>query len=162
MDKAKIKNYPPIVIREKNDGVEYFRATFKEFPKMIGGIGNTVEKAIQEAYEMLETEIGFLEEMGGNVPEPFVSDLADAPSGRVTLRMGVALHEKLIEAAEKDGVSINSEITTALAYWLGERSGKKSSANNASAYITAYRPTESAPQRTDMASGSLMPSPAKA
>ena len=70
-----IRKYPPTVTLERNDGKTYYRATFKDFPDMIGGIGDSVEKAIEAGYEMLDAEIVFRKEMGMDVPEPAIVDL---------------------------------------------------------------------------------------
>lgn len=114
MEQNQIKRYPPVVTFEENDGKKYFRASFKEFPDMIGGIGNTVEAAIAAAYEMLDAEIDFREEMGLPVPSPTVVALSEDPSGRVTVRMSKTLHRRLIAAAEEEGVSLNSLINEAI------------------------------------------------
>lgn len=109
-----VREYPPVVRFEENDGKRYFRTTFKEFPNLIGGIGETVSSSIENAYEMLEAEIEFRKEMGLSIPKPMVFDLASEPSGRVTLRMSKTQHAQLIQAAEEEGVSINSFINEAI------------------------------------------------
>ena len=121
MEQEQLRRYPPVVIFEENDGKFYFRASFKEFPDMIGGIGDTVELAIAAAYDMLDAEIDFREEMGLPVPSPMVFDLSDDPSGRVTVRMSKTLHRRLIEAAEVEGVSLNALINEAIADRLTHR-----------------------------------------
>ena len=108
------REYPPIVRLEENDGKRYFRTTFKEFPDLIGGVGDDVGSSIESAYGMLEAEIDFRREMGLAVPDPLVSNLSAEPSGRVTLRMSKTQHRQLIQAAEEEGVSINSLINEAI------------------------------------------------
>ena len=123
MEKEKIREFAPIISRERNDGKEYYRALFREFPDMIGGIGDTVSEAIEEAYCMLETEISFLEEEGMNVPSPAVVDLEAAPSGRITLRMSKTMHKMVLVVAEEEGVSINSLLNEAVSLYLGQKYG---------------------------------------
>ena len=122
METKDLKRYPPVVTYEENDGAFYYRASFKEFPNMIGGIGQTVEEAISAAYDMLDAEIAYCEEEGISIPKPFVSPLSKEASGRITLRMGKALHRQAIELAEEDDISLNSLINEALSRYVEARS----------------------------------------
>ena len=72
-EKLEARNYRPIISIDKNlygDGIDWYRATFREFPSMIGGIGLTEDAAIEKGYEMLEAEIKFRKEEGLDIPEP--------------------------------------------------------------------------------------------
>lgn len=121
MAESAVRQFAPVLLREQNDGKEYFRAVFREFPDMIGGIGDTVSEAIEEAYSMLEVEISFREEEGMSIPSPQVIDLESTPSGRITLRMSKTLHQAVIRTSEEEGVSINSFLNEAIAFYLGHK-----------------------------------------
>ncbi|MFG3612355.1 MULTISPECIES: hypothetical protein [Rummeliibacillus] len=67
---------------------------------------------IQEAFEEFEeAKIAFYElkqHLGENIPLPIKE--SDRPSGRITARFGVDLHEKIIQYAAVNKISVNSAI----------------------------------------------------
>lgn len=71
-------------------------------------------ETIRTAYDLcLENEIPF--------PEPLIiSDESLDASGRVTLRMPKSLHAQLIRTADKEGVSLNQYIVSALSVQYGQ------------------------------------------
>src|SRR5688572_9476210 len=101
--------YHRVLIPDEETGT--FTAMIDEFPGCIAQ-GDTVS----EAYERLEvTAEGWLEDVlasGMSVPEP-----ADEPeySGRVVLRMPRSTHRDASQAAERDGVSLNTFLVAAVA-----------------------------------------------
>jgi antitoxin HicB len=87
----------------------------KELPNCMSQ-GDTPE----EALHMIEDAMrGWLEvelEDGEPIPEPREEE---DYSGKFNLRVPKSLHRKLVEAAERDGVSLNHWINTALAEAIG-------------------------------------------
>lgn len=130
METSELRKYPPVVTFEENDGIFYYRACFREFPDMVGGIGDTVEQAISAAYAMLDAEIAYREEESLPIPKPQISELSIPVSGRMTLRMSKTLHKRVIEASEKEGVSLNSYINEAVAFYIGSHASPPSYIEN--------------------------------
>jgi antitoxin HicB len=76
----------------------------------------------QEAVEMIRDAMrGWLEialEEGISIAEP---KLEEEYSGKFNLRVGKSLHRKLVEAGEREGVSLNHFCSEALAEAVGQR-----------------------------------------
>ncbi len=67
--------------------------------------GDTTEESIEMGEDARHAWIQTRYEDGFDIPEPFSSYARY--SGRITLRAPKTLHRKLIEQAEKEGVSLN-------------------------------------------------------
>lgn len=103
---------------ETTDGLEWN----VEFPEVkgCGGAGLSVDEAILDAQQNLAVHLEFLKEEGMDIPIP-CSELAKPEySGKISLRLGKTLHEKVAKLAEKDGSSINNYIRDAIAYYSGK------------------------------------------
>lgn len=103
---------------------ETFIARCPEFPH-IAADGPTYGQAIGELQTALEMAAEILEEDGDPLPQP---RFEVSYSGNLSLRLGSHLHRRVAEQADVDGVSINSLLQTAIAYYLGVRTGASTSA----------------------------------
>jgi len=93
-----------------------------EFPDLPGCVsdGETIEEAIANGADALNSWIATAREFGDPVPPP--SPPADeAYSGRWNLRLPKSLHRRLSERAKAEGVSLNTLAVSLLAEGLGRR-----------------------------------------
>ncbi len=93
-----------------------------EFPDLPGCLsdGETVEEAIANGLDALQSWIATASEFGDPIPPP--SRLPeDAYSGRWNMRAPKSLHRRLAERAKAEGVSLNTLAVTLLAEGLGRR-----------------------------------------
>jgi len=105
------------IVRPAEEGG--FVAEVLEFPGCV-----TQGETVEEAYANLEEAArGWLEaviDIGQNVPEPASDDLY---SGKVVLRLPRSLHRSAALFAERDGVSLNTFLATAIAERVGAIAG---------------------------------------
>ena len=83
---------------------------FPDFPGITGG-GLTQEEALEIANEALEMYIEVLDMEGKTIQQGKES----ISNGRVTLRIAKSLHARIVQLAEREGVSLNSYICDAIA-----------------------------------------------
>lgn len=79
-------------------------------------VGNTPNEAIQNLDEVAKSWIETSIELGQEIPEPFVNQ---GYSGKIALRLPRSLHRQAIRVAEREGVSLNQFLITAIASRLG-------------------------------------------
>ena len=77
---------------------------------------DTREEALREIDQIKREWLEIALEEGLSIPEP---RLDEEHSGKFNLRVPKTLHRKLVEAAELDGVSLNTFCTSALAEAVG-------------------------------------------
>jgi predicted HicB family RNase H-like nuclease len=108
------KEFPYIVkpVNQEEYGVNYV-AEYIDFLGITGG-GDTQDEAIQIANEALEMYIETLELEGKEIP----SATNFNSTGRITLRLPKSMHLRVIEMAEREGVSLNAYIVDALSQKL--------------------------------------------
>ena len=89
-----------------------------EFPDLPGCIadGATVEEAITNAEDALNSWLKTAKEFGDKIPEP---TLPSKFSGQWRLRIPKSLHAALVLRAKQEGVSLNTLAATLLAQNLG-------------------------------------------
>jgi antitoxin HicB len=109
--------YGRLVVREE-DGRH--RAEILEFPGCIA-LGDTAAQALETLEEVAESWIESALARGQAIPEPMESN---EYSGKLVLRLPRRLHRSAALAAERDGVSLNTCIVTALATYVGEATAK--------------------------------------
>lgn len=99
--------YPVTLVEEAEGG---YTALLADLPGCMS-VGETVV----EALEMIEdARMGWLEvayEHGDEIPLPSTERNY---SGKILVRMGASLHQRLLEGAEFEGVSLNQHITSLL------------------------------------------------
>jgi len=90
------------------------------YPDLQGCVsdGDTVEEAIAMGEDARKAWIETRFERGLDIPEPFSH--SKNYSGRIALRTPRSLHKKLIDGAEREGVSLNQY----LVYILSKETGK--------------------------------------
>lgn len=92
-----------------------FVAEVLEFPGCVTQ-GETVEEAYANLEEAARGWIEAVIDIGQNVPEPASDDLY---SGKVVLRLPRSLHRLAALLADRDGVSLNTFLATAIAERVG-------------------------------------------
>lgn len=92
-----------------------FQATIPEFARGVVGYGETQVEAVKDLYEVLPDFLDVLEETGQTIPTPQLARPDLDFSGKFNVRVPKILHANLVEAAEENGVSLNSMVTTLLA-----------------------------------------------
>lgn len=92
-----------------------FGAEIAEFPGCLA-VGDTAADALANLEEVAEGWLLGVIERKQPIPAP-----SEEPeySGKLVLRLSKSLHESAANAAERDGVSLNSFIVTALARYVG-------------------------------------------
>ena len=98
-----------------------FLISFPDFSECISD-GETSEEAIRNGMDALQETIAALESMGLPVPEP---ESGGSYSGKFIQRLPKSLHARLAARAKKEGVSMNSLVSTFLAESLGERNASQ-------------------------------------
>jgi len=94
--------YSTNVIWDEEDNI--FIATCTEFP-LLSAYGDTQEEAITEFQVVLEMAIESYEEDNLELPKP---RLSTTHSGQFRIRIPKTLHKNMTEAAEHEGVSLNT------------------------------------------------------
>jgi predicted RNase H-like HicB family nuclease len=99
-----------------DDGNEGYVADVAELPGVMAQ-GETIEEAAARVYEAMEAWLTVAVEDGkAQIPEPRDPD---SYSGRFLVRLPRGLHAALAQEAEREGVSLNQFVTTALAWVAG-------------------------------------------
>jgi antitoxin HicB len=111
-----------------------YTAEVVEFPGCV-----TQGETVEEAYANLEDAArGWLEaviEAHQQVPEPLAA--AEDFSGKVVLRLPKSLHYRASRYAEREDVSLNTFLVTAIAQYVGERSTERPHLNGRRSTPTA-------------------------
>lgn len=126
------KPYARLVVPE-SDGS--FRAEILEFPGCIA-LGDTAADALARLEEVAADWIEVTLARGQRIPEP-TEELAF--SGKLVVRLPKSLHRKATYAAERDNVSLNQFIVSAVAEQVGVRSQRMVSAVTPSAHHVHYQ-----------------------
>lgn len=84
----------------------------------VSAVGIDQHEAIREVTDAAQACVDSLEEDGETIPSPF---LMPEYSGQFRVRIPRALHQRLVELAKRDGVSLNSYIL----HLLSEKSGQQ-------------------------------------
>jgi predicted RNase H-like HicB family nuclease len=136
------------VIWDKEEGV--YIAKVAEFPRF-SGVGATRTEAIAEAEIALELALEANSGKGWSVPVPIERPVT--PSGQLRLRLGKSLHAATIAAAEQDGVSLNTFLTTCIALVVGAKSAAQAASRSINIALTSPFTAKSGYMRYDLGSG---------
>ncbi len=91
-----------------------YEASIPQLARSVVGYGDSSETALADMLQVAEATAQFLEEQGEDLPDPEpVPEWTDY-SGRVTLRLPKMLHAQLDRLGTREGVSLNSLLTTIL------------------------------------------------
>lgn len=96
--------------------------SIKELPNCMSQ-GNTPEEALRNINDAMYGWIKVELEDGEPIPEPRDEE---EYSGKFNTRVPKSLHRKLVETADREGVSLNQWINTALAEAIGSSAANKS------------------------------------
>lgn len=124
--------YARLIVPE-SDGT--FRAEIMEFPGCIA-TGQSAPAALSALEDVAAAWIKAALEAGQPIPPPIETD--NSFSGRLVLRIPKSLHKKATLIAERDGVSLNQFITSALSVSVGEKYNSQATAYVTSASIFSY------------------------
>lgn len=113
-----MKHRYPMTIRplSEEDGGG-FMVEFPDLPSCMAD-AETVEDAIQEAEDALQSWLDTAKKFGDPIPEP---DILHKYSGQWRLRVPKSLHAALTFRAKQEGVSLNMLAATLLAQGLGQQ-----------------------------------------
>jgi antitoxin HicB len=124
IDEVLKRPYARVITPDPEGG---YTAGVAEFPGCV-----TQGETVEEAYANLEDAArGWLEaviEANQSVPEPLAA--AEDFSGKVVLRLPKSLHQKASRYAEREDVSLNTFLVTAIAHYVGERSSDRAVARH--------------------------------
>lgn len=111
-------NYKMVFYYDEKEGVY-----FVEFPELPGCLaeGASPEKAVKKALKVKDEWLKAASEAGWDIPKPVEQA---AVSGRTTLRLPKYIHQKLLETAQSEGVSLNQLVLTYIAEGLERISAK--------------------------------------
>ncbi len=126
--------YTITIRRELSDGELVYVGHVSEFPNL-----RAYEDSYQEAREVLLDAISTLKAMADEKNEPFPAPLTAFDSdvtGRVTLRLPKSLHANVARLSQKEGVSINQFLVTAVATYTGEVTGTNKALDEIIRYMT--------------------------
>jgi antitoxin HicB len=97
---------------------DYWAATFPELPGLVAA-ADTWEELQQKIHDAKWSYFEVALETGLPIPEP--GESGEPASGRVLLRLPKSLHRQAARAAQRDGVSVNMFLVSAIAKELGRR-----------------------------------------
>lgn len=115
----------------------------------LSALGKTAPAAVAELERAIELALKTYAAQGWAVPEP---DVIEEYSGQFRLRLPRALHAWLVHEAERQGVSLNTLVTSLLAHARGERAVSQpapaqASPPKAKSRESASRVAETVPKR---------------
>ena len=89
-----------------------------EFPDLPGCIsdGETVDEAITNGRDAKQEWLAAAKELGRPIPEP-----GEQMSGKWVQRVPRSVHARLVERAEREGVSLNTLVVSLIAEGLGRK-----------------------------------------
>jgi antitoxin HicB len=98
-----------------------------EFPDLPGCMtdGETLEEALANSREAIESWIAAAKENGDPVPPPGTFTNPQNYSGKLVQRMPKSLHMRLAQRARQEGVSLNQLILSMIAEGLGHRDERR-------------------------------------
>lgn len=106
-----------IILRKDEEGD--WVARIKELPGCTAH-GNTQIEALERLDEVMEAWLEDALASGAAIPEPRIAE--KLPSGKWLQRVPRSLHKKLVEMADREEVSLNQLVTSALSEAVGRRS----------------------------------------
>jgi predicted RNase H-like HicB family nuclease len=104
--------YSRILIPDENG---FFSAEIMEFPGCFAE-GKTVDEAMHNLEEAAKSWIEASLEQGHEIPEPFMNQ---GFGGKIALRLPRSLHRQAVRMAERDGISLNQFLVSAIAARVG-------------------------------------------
>jgi len=122
--KKKVQEYlekPYRIVLEPDDQGIGYAVWVEELPGCISA-GETPEEALQMIREAMALWIETALERGKPIPEPLATR---EYSGRFLVRVPKSLHQRLVEMAESEGVSLNALVNRILTEAVGYRQGRK-------------------------------------
>jgi predicted RNase H-like HicB family nuclease len=104
--------YSRILIPDENG---FFSAEIMEFPGCFAE-GKTADEAMHNLEEAAKSWIEASLEQGHEIPEPFMNQ---GFGGKIALRLPRSLHRQAVRMAERDGISLNQFLVSAIAARIG-------------------------------------------
>ncbi len=116
-DKLKLDEYPFQVRPLTADEGGGYLIEFPDVPGCIAD-GETPAEAIVYGRDALKSVLLTMKEFGDPIPKP---GGAAASSGQWRQRVPKSMHSRLVDRAEREGVSLNTLVTAMIAEGLGRR-----------------------------------------
>ncbi len=110
--------YPYRLEMLPEDNGKVYLITYPDLPGCVSD-GDTAEKTISMGEDARKTWIETRIKQGSDIPEPFSH--RNRYSGRIALRTPRSLHKRLVDGAEREGVSLNQY----LVYLLSKEAGNE-------------------------------------
>jgi len=107
----------PYTIELQQHSEEGWFVKVRELPGCMSQ-GDTVEEALNMIKEAKELWLEVALEDGDPIPEPRP---AESYSGKFVVRLPKSLHRDLVEAASREGISLNQYVNVALSSFIGRR-----------------------------------------
>jgi antitoxin HicB len=111
--------YPFVVRRLPDEEGAGYLVEYPDVPRCIAD-GKTPEDAIRHGREALEACLATIADFGERVPQPSSA----ASSGQWRQRVPKSLHARLVERAQREGVSLNTLVTALIAEGIGRREAR--------------------------------------
>ncbi len=109
-------NYEIRVVPKKDcEGNIYWTAFYPAIEGCVGG-GESLEEAVADAKENLEIFLEYLKDEKLILPEEYAEN---EYNGKIALRLAKSTHKKVSEMAEREGISINTFLISAVENYLG-------------------------------------------
>jgi antitoxin HicB len=107
----------PYTIELQQHSEEGWFVKVRELPGCMSQ-GDTAEEALTMIKEAMELWLEVALEDGDPIPEPRP---LESYSGKFVVRLPKSLHRELVEAASREGISLNQYISVALSSFIGGR-----------------------------------------
>jgi antitoxin HicB len=120
---------------ESSDGYSGWVAAIDALPGCVSQ-GSTPEEAVDGLTDVTRDWIAVAQQSGTPIPEPRSTD---DYSGRFIVRAPSSLHERLVQEAALERISLNQFVTNALAGAVGWRVHRSDTAIDAMSYTSALR-----------------------
>jgi predicted RNase H-like HicB family nuclease len=128
--------YSIVIRKETIDGEVFYVGRVAEFPNI-----SAFEATYDEAHSLVLDAIGGLysiaEKKGETLPDPY-PPMPDECSGRVTLRLPKTLHARVVRYADRDDVSLNTYLVSAISTYVGEEQGHAKAIERFGQYLQDY------------------------
>lgn len=130
------ETYSITIRKEAIDGEVFYVARVAEFPN-ISAFEATYDEARSLMLDAINSLHSIASQKGVGFPEPYPT-ISDECSGRITLRLPKSLHTKVVRYADREDVSLNTYLVSAISTYVGEVKGREESTEKIGQYLQQY------------------------
>jgi predicted RNase H-like HicB family nuclease len=146
--------YHIVLVRDRSeDGDEGWVAAVEELPGALSQ-GKTAADAVENVRDAMLGWIDVMLQDGKLIPEPRPEQHY---SGKFVVRLSPSLHEALVKEADREGVSLNQFVASALAGAIGWRSAKSELPEQTGEWVPSQSHGVGEQQTGNSATQSVMP-----